>query len=68
VPPTPINTTNTEDEKNIPDNEWLDADAAKMEETVLGSTTIDGRHRSTRNRTPTRFTKVSFNNKSYSDG
>ncbi len=38
------------------------------EEAVLGLTTIDGRRHSTCNRTPTCFTKVSFDNKSYSDG
>ena len=68
VPPTPINMTNTDNENTIPDDESLDANAAEMEEAVLGSTTVDGRRRSTRNRTPTRFTKVSFDNKSYSDG
>jgi hypothetical protein len=68
VPPTPINMTNTNDENNIPDIKSLDAVAAEMEEAVLGSTTIDGCRRSTRNRTPTCFTKVSFDNKSYSDG
>ncbi len=46
----------------------INAEAAKMEEAVLGSTTIDRHRRSTRNRTPTCFTKVSFDNKSYSDG
>ncbi len=68
VPPTHINTTNTDDENNIPDDKSLDADIAEMEEAILGSTTIDGCRHSTGNRTPTCFTKVSFDNKSYSDG
>jgi hypothetical protein len=50
------------------DDESVDAKAAKLEEEILGSTTMDGPRRSTRNRIPTRLTKVSFDNKSYSDG
>jgi hypothetical protein len=50
------------------DNESVNAKAAKLEEEILGSTTIDGRRRSTRNRIPTSLTKVSIDNKSYSDG
>ena len=68
VPPTPINMTNSNNDKDITEDESLDAKAAKMEKAVLGSTTIDRRGCSTRNRTPTCFTKVSFNNKSYSGG
>jgi hypothetical protein len=68
VPPTPINMTNTDDDDNIPDDESLDAEAGKMEEAVLGSKTIDGRRHFVCNRTPTHCTKVSFDNKSYSDG
>jgi hypothetical protein len=58
----------TDDDDDITDDKLLDAEAAKMEEAVLGSMTINGRPHSTCNRTPTCFTKVSFNNKSYSDG
>ena len=74
VPPTPINMTNTDDDEDRSDDEMLDVEAAEIKDVVLGSdvalgsTTINGRHRSTRNRTPTCFTKVSFDNKSYSDG
>ncbi len=63
VPPIPIHMTNIDDDDNATDNKTIDAEAAEMEEAVLGSTTIDGRRRSTCNRTPTRFTKVSFDNK-----
>ncbi len=65
VPPTPINMTNTVDNKDITDDKTLDAKAAEMKKAVLGSTTIHGRRCSTH---PTCFTKVSFDNKSYSDG
>jgi hypothetical protein len=68
VPPIPIHMTNIDDDDNATDNKTIDAEAAEMEEAVLGSTTIDRRCCSTRNRTPTRFTKVSFDNKPYSDG
>ncbi len=68
VPPIPIHMTNIDDDDNATDDETINAKATEMEEAVLGSTTIDGRHCSTHNRTPTRFTKVSFDNKSYSDG
>jgi hypothetical protein len=68
VPPIPIHMTNIDDDDNATDDKTIDAKAAKMEEAVLGSTTINGRRCSTRNRTPTCFTKVSFDNKSYSDG
>jgi hypothetical protein len=61
VPLTPIL------DKDMYDNESVDAEATKLEEEILGSTTIDGRRRSTRNQIPTSLTKVSFNNKSYSD-
>jgi hypothetical protein len=61
VPPTPIL------DKDMDDNESVDAKAAKQEEEILGSTTINGRCRSTRNQIPTSLTKVSFNNKSYLD-
>jgi hypothetical protein len=62
IPPTPIL------DKDMDDDESVDAKAAELEEEILGSTTIDGRRRSTRNRIPTSLTKVSFDNKSYSDG
>jgi hypothetical protein len=62
VPPTPIL------DKDMDNNESADAKAAKLEEEILGSTTIDGRRRSSRNRIPTSLTKGSFDNKSYSDG
>ncbi len=69
VPPIPIHITNIDNGNNATDDETINAEAAKMEEAVLGSITIDGRHCSTHNRTPTCFTKVSFDNKSYySDG
>ncbi len=68
VPPIPIHMTDIDDDDNTTDDKTINAKAAKMEEAVLGSTTIDGRCCSTHNRTSTRFTKVSFNNKSYSDG
>ncbi len=68
VPPIPIHMTDIDDDDNATDDKTIDAKAAKIEEAVLGSTTIDGRRCSTRNRTPTRFNEVSFNNKSYSDG
>jgi hypothetical protein len=56
VPPTPIL------DEDMDDDESVDTKAAKLEEEILGSTTINGRHRSTRNRIPTRLTKVSFDN------
>ncbi len=62
VPPTPIL------DEDMNDDESVNAKAAKLEEEVLGLTTIDGRCRSTRNRILTSLTKVSFDNKSYSDG
>ncbi len=62
VPPIPIHMTNIDDDDNATDDKTINAEAAKMEEAVLGSTTIDRRHCSTRNHTPTRFTKVSFDN------
>ncbi len=62
VPLTPIL------DKDMDDDESVNAEAAKLEEEILGLTTIDGRRRSTRNRIPTSLTKVSFDNKSYSDG
>ncbi len=58
VPLTPILDKDMDDDKSV------DAKAAKLEEAILGLTTIDGRHRSTRDRIPTRLTKVSFDNKS----
>ena len=67
VPPIPIHMTNIDDDDNATDDKTINAKAAKMEEAVLGSTTINGCRRSTCNRTPTRFTKVSFDNKSNSD-
>ncbi len=68
VPPIPIHMTDIDDDDNATEDKTIDAKAAEMEEAVLGSTTIDGCRCSTRNRTPTRFTKVSFDNKSYSEG
>jgi hypothetical protein len=68
VPPIPIHMTDIDNANNATDDETIVAEAAKMEEAILGSTTIDGCRCSTRNRTPTRFTKVSFDNKSYSNG
>ncbi len=62
IPPTPTL------DKDMDDNKSVDAKAAKLEEAILGLTTIDGRRCSTRNRIPTCLTKVSFDNKSYSDG
>ncbi len=62
VPPTPIL------DEDMDDNESVDAKATELEEAILGSTTINGRRCFTRNRIPTRLTKVSFDNKSYSDG
>jgi hypothetical protein len=50
------------------DDESVDTKAAKLEEEILVSTTIDGRCCSTRNRIPTSLTKVSFDNKSYLNG
>jgi hypothetical protein len=50
------------------DNESVDAKAAKLEEAILGLTTINGCRCFTHNQIPTRLTKVSFDNKSYSDG
>jgi hypothetical protein len=67
VPPIPIHMTNIDDNDDTTDNEMLNAKAAEMEEAILGSTTINGRQFSTRNRTPTCFTNVSFDNKFYSD-
>jgi hypothetical protein len=43
-------------------------EAAKIEEAILGSTTVDGLRCSTRIPIPPHITKVSFNNKLYSDG
>ncbi len=62
VPPTPIL------DKDMDDNKSVNAKAAELEEEILGSTTINGRRCSTCNRIPTSLTRVSFNNKSYSDG
>jgi hypothetical protein len=62
VPPTPIL------DEDMDKDESLDTKAAKLEEEILGSTAIDGCCRSTHNRIPTSLTKVSFDNKSYSDG
>jgi hypothetical protein len=62
VSPTPIL------DEDIADNETVNTKAGKLEEAILGSTTIDRRRCSTHNRIPTRVTKVSFNNKTYSDG
>ncbi len=42
LPPIPIHMTNIDDDNNATDDETIDAKAAKMEEAVLGSTTIDG--------------------------
>ncbi len=68
VSPIPIHMTDIDNDNNATDDKTINAKAAEMEEAVLGSTTIDERCHSTRNRTPTCFTKVSFDNKSYSDG
>jgi hypothetical protein len=62
IPPTPILDKDMDDDKSV------NAKAAELEEEILGSTTIDGQHRSTRNRISMSLTKVSFDNKSYSDG
>ncbi len=62
VPPTPIL------DEDMDNNESVNAKAAKLEEEILRSTTIDGRRCSTRNRILTSLTKVSFDNNSYSDG
>ncbi len=62
VPSTPILDKDMDDKKSV------NAKAAKLEEEILRSTTIDRQRRSTCNRIPTSLTKVSFNNKSYSDG
>jgi hypothetical protein len=62
IPPTPIL------DKDMDNNESVNAKAAKLEKEILGLTTIDGQRRSTHNRIPTSLTKVSFNNKSYPDG
>ncbi len=62
IPPTP--TLN----KDIANNKTVNTKAAKLEEAILRSTTIDGHRCSTRNQIPTCMAKVSFNNKSYSDG
>jgi hypothetical protein len=62
VPPTPIL------DKDMDDHESVNAKAAKLEEEILGSTTNNRRRSSTCNQIPASLTKVSFNNKSYSDG
>ncbi len=63
VPPAPEPAGEDKEDDMIDDNK-----AAEIEEAVLGSTIIDGRHCSTQQPQPTGVTKVSFNNKSYSDG
>ncbi len=60
VPPIPFHMTDIDNDDNATDNKMIDAKASEMEEAVLGSITINGRHCSTRNHTPTRFTKVSL--------
>jgi hypothetical protein len=62
IPPTPIL------DKDMDNNESVDTKATKLEEAILGLNSIDRRNRSTCNRVPTCLTKVSFDNKSYSDG
>jgi hypothetical protein len=62
VPPTPIL------DQDIPEDQTVNTEAAELEEAILGSTKINGRCCSTCNQIPTRMTKVSFNNKFYSDG
>ncbi len=62
VPPTPIL------DEDMDNDESVNAEAAELEEEILGSTTIDGRRCSTRNQIPTSLTKVGFDNKSYLDG
>jgi hypothetical protein len=52
VPSIPIHMTDIDNDDNATDDKTIDAEAAKMEEAVLGSTTIDRRRSSTRNRTP----------------
>jgi hypothetical protein len=51
------------------DNKSLvnEKEATDIKAAILGSTTIDGLRRSTQVPIPSRITKVSFNNKSYSD-
>ncbi len=56
VPLTPILDEDMDNDKSV------NAKAAELEENILGSITIDGRRRSTRNRIPTSLTKVSFDN------
>jgi hypothetical protein len=45
-----------------------DKEAAKIEEAVIGSITVNGLHPSTRIPIPPRITKVSFKNNLYSNG
>ncbi len=54
--------------EDIANNKMVNTNADELEEAILGSTTINGRNCSTCNQIPTRVTKVSFNNKTYSDG
>jgi hypothetical protein len=61
IPPEMITDNNAE---NPVDNK----EAAKIEEVVLGSTTVDGLRHSTRIPIPPCTTKVSFKNKLYSNG
>jgi hypothetical protein len=62
IPLSPEPTNEDKEDDTIDDN-----NAAEIEEAILGSTIIDGCRRSTRQPQPTQVTKVSFNNKSYSD-
>jgi hypothetical protein len=50
------------------ENPVNDKEAANIKATILGSATIDCFHSSTQVPLPPRITKISFNNKSYSNG
>jgi hypothetical protein len=52
------------DAKNLVDNK----EASEIKEAIIGSTSVNGLHCSTRIPIPPRITKVSFKNKSHSDG
>ncbi len=61
IPPTPIL------DNDIANNKMVNTKAAELEEAILGYTTINRCRHSTRKQIPTHVTKVSFNNKTYSD-
>jgi hypothetical protein len=60
--------SNINDDYNVANSNTFKTEAAQLEETILGSITINGCCCSAHNSKPKHVTKVSFNNKSYSDG